>query len=338
MNTTRLEETTLSALDSPNPFQTPPKPTMKNGKPVAPSPAPASAVAEAAEEEPKRGPGRPRQTPIPDPARPRRKPGRPPKISLDAIEAALEDIQEPVFENPIAETRSQTGSPDYRVEWPGRDVFVGFHCNFDTNVATAFGLLALALDFGKDKIRFDYATDPDPNDAKNALVALFLQTDAPWLLMVGNDIVPSIGRAPFTRRKLALPVAVQDNVINRHVLHRLMGAGRKLVGASYFGKQAGAPVACSHPNAVALTRQHTDVVYPVDWVGSGMLLVHRRVFEDIEATDPSVRPGKPNAPLEFFKSDAAFCALAKKAGHQAHCDFGIPVYNVGRHAFGGGNL
>lgn len=337
MSTTRLEDITLNALDSPNPFNTAPKPTLKNGKPI-PVPIPEAPTPAPLDEEAKRGPGRPRQTPIPDPSIPKRKPGRPPKTSADAIEISLDDIESPVFENPIAETRSQAGSPNYRVEWPGRDVFVGFHCNFDTNVATAFGLLALALDFGKDKIRFDYATDPDPNEAKNQLVGLFLQTDAPWLLMVGNDIVPAIGRAPFTRRKLALPASVQDNVINRHVLHRLMGAGRKLVGASYFGKQAGAAVACGHPNAVALTRQHAEAVHPVDWIGSGMLLIHRRVFEDIKATDPSIRPNRPNAPLEFFKGDAAFCALARKAGHQSYCDFGIPVYNVGRHAFGGGNV
>jgi hypothetical protein len=199
-------------------------------------------------------------------------------------------------------------------------------------------LIAFALDFGKDKVRFDYASDADANEAKNQLVSLFLQTDASWLLLVGNDIVPTIGRATYTRRKLALPSGVQDSVLNRHALHRLIGSGKTVVGASYFSKHAGGPVACSHTNAVALTKQNQDLVQPVDWVGSGMLLVHRRVFAAIEATDPTIRPSRPNAPLEFFQGDIKFCERAKKAGHQPHVDFGVPVYVVGRQAFGGGTV
>jgi len=40
-------------------------------------------------------------------------------------------------------------------EWLGRDLFVGFPCYKQTNPVTAWCLLAMALDIGKDKIRFD---------------------------------------------------------------------------------------------------------------------------------------------------------------------------------------
>ena len=314
---TGLEKTTLGALDSFNPFNTPPKEPLKNGIPIS-----------QAEEPAKRKPGRPRQNPLPDPVAPKRGPGRPPKaVAIEQeAEPVLGEIEVPVQENPIKMTLDNNGSPNYRAEWPGRDVFVGFHCNFETNVNTAFALIALALDFGKDKIRFDFATDPDPNEAKNQLVALFLQTDAPWMLMVGNDIVPAIGRAPFTRRKLGLPPSVQENVINRHALHRLIGSGRDLIGASYFGKLAGSGVANSHRDGAALTRQSADIIHAVEWAGTGLLLVHRRVFAGIAATTTE-------AP--FQGGDKVFCEKAKNAGFQAFVDFGIPAYNIGRQAFGG---
>ena len=246
-------------------------------------------------------------------------------------------VEKQTFVNPIVEARSTEGMPSYRCEFGGRDIFVGFPCYKTTNPVTAFALLAMALDFGRDKIRFDMSIgDAMIYHSRNKLAQLFLDTDAKYMLMIDDDIIPCIGRPQWMRTTVQAARNIIDTPLQRHVLHRLIGSGQKLIGGAYFGRQEGAGLMCSSPELAPRVREYEDRIVPVEWVATGCMLVHRSVLEDIMVKFPELKPEKPGQPFDFFHplkstmgEDVSFCYRAKQAGHQCHIDLGLPVFHVG---------
>lgn len=241
------------------------------------------------------------------------------------------------FENPVIESRNGDGMPSYRCEFAGRDIFVGFPCYKTTNPVTAFAMIAMALDFGKDKIRFDMSIgDAMIYHSRNKIAHKFLETDAKWLLMIDDDIIPCIGRPNWMRSTVTSTRNVPDAPLQRHVLQRLIGANKTLIGGAYFGRQEGAPLMCSDRSLEAKARAYQDEVAPVDWVATGCMLVHRKVFDDIKEKYPELNSPIANGEFDYFHpinsvtgEDVSFCKRAKAAGHQPHIDLGLPVFHVG---------
>lgn len=254
--------------------------------------------------------------------------GRKPKQVLESVEE---------YQNPVIESRNNNGMPSYRCEFAGRDIFVGFPCYKTTNPVTAFALLAMALDFGKDKIRFDMSIgDAMIYHSRNKIAQKFLETDAKWLLMIDDDIIPCIGRPNWMRSTVSNARTLPDAPLQRHVLQRLIGSGKTLIGGAYFGRQQGAPLMCSDRSLEPKARAYQDEVAPVDWVATGCMLVHRKVFQDIEEKFPELKSPIANGEFDFFHpinsktgEDVSFCKRAKEAGHQPHIDLGLPVFHVG---------
>jgi len=254
--------------------------------------------------------------------------GRKPKVEEKEVDK---------FNNPIMQSRNQDGMPSYRCEFAGRDIFVGFPCYKTTNPVTAFALIAMALDFGKDKIRFDMSIgDAMIYHSRNKIAQKFLETDAKWLLMIDDDIIPCIGRPAWMKSTVPSARNMQDAPLQRHVLQRLIGANKTLIGGAYFGRQEGGPLMCSDRSLEPKARAYQDEVAPVDWVATGCMLVHRKVFQDIEEKYPELKSPIANGEFDYFHpinsvtgEDVSFCKRAKQAGHQAHIDLGLPVFHVG---------
>ena len=236
----------------------------------------------------------------------------------------------------VTESR-RDGMPSYRTEFGGRDLMVGFICHKTTNPATAFAMIAMALDLGRDKIRFDMSIGDAPvHHARNRIVEKFLQTDAKYLLMMDDDIVPCIGRPAWMRSIVQSAEKITDLPLQRHIIHRLLNSGKTLIGGAYFGRREGAKLICSNQSLVEPARAYNDIVEPVDWIGTGCLLVHRSVFDDIKKKYPELATANPDAPFDYFMpmvghvgEDVAFCRRAKEAGHMPHIDLGTPVFHVG---------
>jgi hypothetical protein len=325
-----MERRTLNAVDSANPFQTPVRPHAVKGRVVQ------------------------KKMPDPeiDPIKERADAGD------DLIDEAIEDVQENVpqnvqenvptfedvkpveeseFQNPISQSHDKNGMPSYRLEFSGRDIFVGLPWYKTSNPVTSMALVAMALDFGKDRIRFDLVMgDPGIHNARSSIVEKFLQTDAKWLLMLDDDIIPSIGRAEWFRSWIPSAVTVPTPALQRHVLHRLVGAGKTLVGAAYWGRQENGRLMCSDRSLENDARGFADRVVPIDWIGTGCLLAHRKVFEDVQKAYPELKSNDASIPFDYFlpmgkgmSEDVSFCTRAKKAGHQPHIDLGIPVKHLG---------
>lgn len=263
-------------------------------------------------------------------------------VGIEEIESAIQE-SEPVIEeslpteNPIKEMRSVDGLPSYRCEFEGRDIVVGFPCYKTTNPVTAFALISMALDYGKDKIRFELSLgDAMIYHSRNILAQKFLETDAKWLLMVDDDIIPCIGRPAWMRHWIHSARNVLDQPLQRNVLARLIGSGKTLIGGAYFGRQEGGTIMCSDTSLANKAKAYADEVVEVDWVATGCMLVHRKVFEAIQKKHPELAtPKNPLYTFDYFLptkeggEDIAFCKRAKESGHQAHIDLGLPVFHLG---------
>lgn len=332
---TPMQERTNRALESPNPFMTPVGPTRRlDGQPVEPvqsffTAQPMPTAPEPEEEEyDDEGPDVAIEDSI-DPVFPE---------APKEIPPSLDNLEDPIVQNPIHESRSVAGLPSYRCEFAGRDIFVGFPCYKTTNPVTAFALIAMALDFGRDKIRFDMAIgDSKIEHARNRLAHKFLETDAKWMMMIDDDIIPCIGRPEWSRYWVQNVRGLADLPLQRHVLQRLIGAGKTLVGASYFGRQEGGALMASDQSLAPRARVYEDKVVEVDWVATGCILIHRKVFEDIRAKfGDELKIDVPDYDFDYFRpfdsahgEDVSFCKRAKQAGHQPHLDLGLPVSHLG---------
>jgi hypothetical protein len=260
-----------------------------------------------------------------------------PKAQKRGRKPKAEEKEVEEYNNPIIDSRNQDGMPSYRCEFAGRDIFVGFPCYKTTNPVTAFALIAMALDFGKDKIRFDMSIgDAMIYHSRNKIAQKFLETDAKWLLMIDDDIIPCIGRPAWMRSTVSNARTLPDAPLQRHVLQRLIGANKTLIGGAYFGRQKDAPIMCSDRSLEPKARAYQDEVAPVDWVATGCMLVHRKVFQDIEEKYPELKSPIANGEFDYFHpinsatgEDVSFCKRAKQAGHQPHIDLGLPVFHVG---------
>lgn len=328
-----LEKQSLRASESANPFNTPIRPPKSLGR-----------TAKKADPEPEPDPIKERAengddlidiaiedtATVEEPKKIRK------RVSLDDIPApvpapAQAPAEKAAVSPRIFETHDQHGAPSYRCEFVGRDIFVGLPWRRDSHVTTTLALIAMALDFGKDRIRFDAVTNAEVHAARNQLVSRFLETDAKFLFMLDHDMVPSIGRAQWFKAWVSGQTA-PDAPFMRHVLHRLVGSGKTLVGGAYFGRQEGAPLVCSDQTLAQAAKAHADRVAPVDWIGGGCMLIHRRVFEDINRSTPGLN-GAYFLPTATASEDIAFCKRAKDAGHQPHIDLGVPVKHIGYKAY-----
>jgi hypothetical protein len=244
-----------------------------------------------------------------------------------------DDIKPPKeedFVNPIIESRTPEGMPSYRCEFGGRDIFVGLLSYKTTNPITAMVLTALALDFGRDRIRFDLELGNSMiYQARNRLAAKFLETDARWMLMLDDDMIPCIGRPEWMRHWVTSARSVLDLPLQRHIIHKLIGDNKTIIGAAYFERREGAGLVCNDQSLVTRARAYEDAVVEVDWLGTGAMLVHRKVFEDIAKTYPDI-DGNFFHPINGNTGeDISFCMRAKRSGHPAFIDLSIPTFHVG---------
>ena len=253
-------------------------------------------------------------------------------IPVPVAEPAPEPAPEPV--DLVTESR-RDGMPSYRTEFNGRDIMVGYVCYNQTNPKTAFAMLAMALDFGRDKIRFDFCDEKNITYARNVIAERFLQTDAKYLLMLDDDIVPCIGRPNWIKAVANSAKDVADIPLQRHIIHRLLNSGKTLIGGAYFGRQENATLMCSDQTLAISARRYDDFLAPVNWIGTGCLLIHRSVFEDIQKKYPELATSNEDAKFDFFlpstsntNDGIAFCKRAKESGHLPHIDLGTPVFHV----------
>lgn len=233
-------------------------------------------------------------------------------------------------------------------EWEGRRLFVAFPCYKTTNPATAWVLVATAMDYGKEKIRMDMELgDAMIYHARNKLTTRFLETECEWMLFLDDDIIPPIGRPEWFKYIGHLPDGYPDDIAGQNYIDRLLSHGKTIVGATYFGRQAsGRPMfhagITNYDHCMSAREMRGDLI-ETEWAATGCLLIHRSVFEDIKKKMPDLAPTELRDDWDFFRptanggEDVAFCHRAREAGHAIFVDTGVQCLHVGYQCYGAHN-
>lgn len=228
-------------------------------------------------------------------------------------------------------------------DWPGRDVFIAFPCHKQTNAATTWALVATAQDLGKQAGQLDMSLgDGMIYNARNRLANRFLETEAEWLVWVDDDMIPPIGRPEWYR--WIGGNKVKDMIAGQHYIPRLKAHNKTLVGGCYFGRQlSGIPVFNSgrvNSDAFSAAKRASGQLLATEWTGTGCMLVHRSVLEDIKTKFPDLAPSDRYPwwnffhPMQGYGEDVSFCLRAKEAGHISYTDTGLQCLHVGYCAWG----
>lgn len=206
-------------------------------------------------------------------------------------------------------------------------------------------LKSVAALYERDKMQLFSIADNSYVRARNWCAQRFLDSGCEYSFWLDDDTVLPHGDVEYFR-KLADHPTFPANFINLNPIARLMQTGKSLVGGCYFGRQPGGVAQFKEAYTSAMTNDAAhagprNVVDPVGWVGFGCTLVHRKVFEDILATQDirvtnaafAQRFGYQH---KFFNhlddessEDVSFCVRAKQAGHQAFVDFAVMPLHLG---------
>lgn len=156
-------------------------------------------------------------------------------------------------------------------------------------------LMSLMHDLGRDKVRYyQELGDAMIYHARNKLAKYFLEfTKCEWSLWFDDDMIAPIGRAGWYKFIGNLPSQFPDDFAGVNTVERLLSHGKTVVGGTYFGRQrtgrlVSSAFAVHHIDRAARTFQ--PGLFEVDWIGTGCLLVHRSVFEDIQKAFPELGP------------------------------------------------
>lgn len=125
-----------------------------------------------------------------------------------------------------------------------------------------------------------------------------------------------------------------DVIVPQDTLQRLIGRERDIVSGLYSRRQEPImPVAMrkmpDKTNEFVTDFTHGDIV-PVDMVGAGALLIHRRVFERVPKPWFEWTMDREDVPPDERRSeDFDFCAKAKNAGFQIWLDTSVQCLHAG---------
>lgn len=160
--------------------------------------------------------------------------------------------------------------------------------------------------------------------ARNKITSAFLASDCDYLLQLDTDI-------EFSAERMRA-------MIDREL---------PIIGGTYFLKRI-EPIPCAN-GLPDVEKKREDGLERVKFIGTGMLLVHREVFEaqveqglveEYQADDDEtqgkriwdfwrvgVQPDPISGRKRYLSEDWYFCLNAAKAGYEIYCD----KQNIGRH-------
>jgi hypothetical protein len=145
--------------------------------------------------------------------------------------------------------------------------------------------------------------------SRNSCVDAFLKSPCEWYLTIDDDMVIPFGNAPWFREHTRFD-DFPEEFLKLNAVDRLLSHKKTLVGALYFGRHRnGLPVYNEAngniPEAEYARKAPHDLIKPTRWVGTGCMVVHRSVFEDIEKKFPLLARGPAGIGGNWFTSTEA---------------------------------
>ena len=141
--------------------------------------------------------------------------------------------------------------------------------------------------------------------SRNSCADAFLKSSLEWALWIDDDMVIPFGNSKWYRAYTGWS-NYPEPFASFNAIDRLLSHGKTLVGGVYFGKHpTGHPVyneGCRPQEADYVREGPKNLVKPTRWVGTGCLLTHRSVFEDIEKKFPLLARGADGKGGNWFTS------------------------------------
>lgn len=151
---------------------------------------------------------------------------------------------------------------------------------------------------------------------RNTCADMFLSTDLEYMLTIDSDMIVPFGNAAWFNANTGF--SFPEKFAGMNLLDRLLSHGKSLVGALYFQRSPnGKPVfnegAANKVSEADARNTPRDELRPTKWVGTGAMLIHRKVFEDIEKKFPRLARGPSKRGGNWFTSseNTAMDAIAR---------------------------
>lgn len=140
---------------------------------------------------------------------------------------------------------------------------------------------------------------------RNSLGDIFLKSSLEWMLTIDDDMVIPFGDPAWY--KFYTGFHFPEEFMKFNALDRLMSHKKTLVGALYFGRSKKAMPVYNEGQSEAdyARRGPHDICKPTRWVGTGCMLIHRSVFEDIERVFPRLSRASNGGHGHWFTSTEA---------------------------------
>jgi hypothetical protein len=236
--------------------------------------------------------------------------------------------------------------------WEGKKVFILQPVYRSIHPDTHFTLFANYAKYGPERLGLIQEHRTVIYEARSILVHKFLKTDGEYVIMNDDDMILPCGNAALFngKYKANLPESVAGQV----AFSRLMSHGpdKQIVGALYFGRHDEGKAQCclgfeSASENEKLRSGHYKGLVPTDWVGTGLIRIHRSVFEKMKREIdggrwPDIAPVGPDGGWYGFFTpfrvrmgeDVAFGRRCREIGIQSYVDAGLVCLHVGETRFG----
>ena len=172
-----------------------------------------------------------------------------------------------------------------------------------TNPMTAFCLMRLC-DSRRTTAMLNFG-DAFVAHSRNSCADHFLASTHEWMLTIDDDMLVPFGDARWFKAYSNF-TWMPDEFAGLNAIDRLLSHGKTLVGGLYFGRWPKAPPVYNEggqPHEAEYARKAPfDECKATRWVGTGCMLVHRSVFEDIEKRFPVLGRGPNKMGGQWFTS------------------------------------
>ena len=241
--------------------------------------------------------------------------------------------------------------PHEVVHWAGRKVMILLPVYRNVSIETHFSLFANYAKYGPDKMGILIEKRTLIHESRNILVDKFLKSDAEWCIFIDDDMILPFGNEALFAQRYHTNMPSQFSGVtafNRIMSH---GVDKPIVGALYYGRHDRGKAQCADGfasevyNAELHDYRELGGLRPVKWTGTGMMRIHRSVFEKIKAAAekqwPHIIPQGEGKPIGYFTpdivgqgEDVAFCLRADALGIPVVVDTGLICLHTGETHFG----
>lgn len=220
--------------------------------------------------------------------------------------------------------------------WTGRDVCFCLPWYKSVAPDTAFCLMAV---WDKSMMRLEKRSDDAMiARSRNQLAKRFLRTEAKWSVWVDEDMVFPFGHAGMYITMTGM-THLAHQFASLNTITRLLSWNKTIVGGCYWDRKGGGRLIAGGDQALTTPIPY-DTLYAARFCGTGILAVHRKVFEDIAAKFPETMSDNAigneagfftpiNTDKRMMGEDEAFAWRAKEAGHPSYLDLGLICGHIG---------